>query len=79
MQSEALARSLGLPAVLWQALFERGDVADWQGDSQQAVSLYESAVAVARELKDAQAIGVPCCARSARLPTGAATSRPPSA
>jgi predicted ATPase/DNA-binding XRE family transcriptional regulator len=64
VQSEQLARSLDLPAVLWQALFERGIVAEWQADTQQAVSLYESAVAVARELKDAQAIGVPLYALS---------------
>ena len=50
--------------MLWQALFERGLVAEWQGDTQQAVPLYESAVAVARDLEDAQAISVPLWALS---------------
>jgi predicted ATPase/DNA-binding XRE family transcriptional regulator len=57
-QSEALARSLDVPAVLWQALFQRGVVAEWEGDDERAVPLYEAALAVARELNDAQAAGV---------------------
>ena len=57
-QSEALARSLDVPAVLWQALFQRGLVAEWEGDDERAVPLYEAALAVARELNDIQATGV---------------------
>lgn len=55
---EALARSLNLPAVLWQALFERGVIVHLAGDDDQAVSLFEAALAVARESHDAQATGV---------------------
>jgi predicted ATPase/DNA-binding XRE family transcriptional regulator len=57
-QSEVLARSLKVPAVLWQALFQRGNVAEWEGDDERAVPLYEAALAVARELNDIQAVGV---------------------
>jgi non-specific serine/threonine protein kinase len=57
-QSEALARDLDLPAILWQAIFQRGMVAEWESDDDRAWALYESALAVARGLNDAQAIGV---------------------
>ena len=40
-----------------QALFQRGVVAEWEDDDERAVPLYESALAVARELNDAQAVG----------------------
>jgi tetratricopeptide (TPR) repeat protein len=56
-QSEALARSLNIPAVLGQALFFRGAVAEFEGDDDRAVVLWESALAVARELNDAHGAG----------------------
>ena len=57
-QSEELARALDVPAVLWQAQFQRGVAAEWAGDDDRAVSLYESALVVARERDDTQAAGV---------------------
>jgi predicted ATPase len=57
-QGEALARSLNVPAVLWQAIFQRGLVAEWEGDDDRAVPLYEAALTVAREGNDVQAVGV---------------------
>ena len=57
-QSEELARALDVPAVLWQAHFQRGVAAESKGDDERAVALWESALAVARELNDAQAAGV---------------------
>ncbi len=55
-QSEALARSLNLP--LWWVLFELGQAVEYAGDLARAVPLYESALAVARELNDAHATSV---------------------
>ena len=57
-ESEALARSLNNPTLLWQALFELGSAIDYAGDVVRALPLYESALAVARERNDAQAISV---------------------
>jgi predicted ATPase len=56
-QSEALARSLNTPAVQFQALLQRGLVAAWEGDDERAVALWESALAIALEHNDVQAIG----------------------
>ena len=56
-QSEVLARALNAPAVLYEALFLRGVVAEWEDDDSRAVPLYESALLVARELSDALATG----------------------
>jgi predicted ATPase/DNA-binding XRE family transcriptional regulator len=56
-QSEALARALSIPAVLGQALFARGAVAEFEGDDDRAVALWESALAVAGELNDAHGAG----------------------
>jgi len=55
-QSEALARSLNLP--LWWILFELGGAVEYAGDLARAVPLYESALAFARELKEAHATSV---------------------
>ena len=63
-QGEALARSLDVPGLLWQALFERGQAAEYADDDARAVPLYEAALAVARELNDAQAASVPLWALS---------------
>jgi predicted ATPase/transcriptional regulator with XRE-family HTH domain len=57
-QSEGLARALDVPAVLWQALFQRGWLAELAGDDERAVPLYEAALAVAREHDDIQAAGL---------------------
>ncbi|MBA2557219.1 MAG: helix-turn-helix domain-containing protein, partial [Chloroflexi bacterium] len=57
-QSEALSRSLNLPALLWQALFELGQVVEYAGDAGRAVPIYQSALAVSRELDDTQAASV---------------------
>jgi predicted ATPase/DNA-binding XRE family transcriptional regulator len=57
-QSEELASTLNVPALLWQAMFQRGVVAEFGGDGDRAASLYESALAVASELNDPQAAGV---------------------
>jgi predicted ATPase len=57
-QSEELARSLCLPAVLWQALFQCGGVAEDAGDDERAIPLWESALVVARQLNDPQAASV---------------------
>jgi len=56
-QSEALARTLNAPAVLYQALFWRGIVAEREDDDSRAVPFFESALVVAHELNDAQAVG----------------------
>jgi predicted ATPase/transcriptional regulator with XRE-family HTH domain len=53
-QSEELARALSLPAILLQAIYEHGVVAEWGGDDERSIPLYESALAVARASDDAQ-------------------------
>jgi tetratricopeptide (TPR) repeat protein len=56
-QSEALARSLDIPAMLGQVLFLRGAVAEFEGNDTRAVALWESALAAARESNDIHAAG----------------------
>ncbi len=56
-ESEALARHLNVPTTLWQALSWRGRVAEFEGDDERAVPLYEAALAVARELDDPEPLG----------------------
>jgi predicted ATPase/DNA-binding XRE family transcriptional regulator len=56
-QSEALARTLNVPGLIYDALFFRGVVANWEDDDGRAVPLFGSALAVARELNDAHGAG----------------------
>jgi tetratricopeptide (TPR) repeat protein len=57
-QSDALARVLNEPTLLWQVPFERGLVARLAGDDEQAPSFFETALAAGRKRNDAYGAGI---------------------